>query len=199
MERNRGRATKKVFQFKAEYIHSQLKRHFEAYRDEGGEEVTNYLKRVRAMCIRTMYLVTLDNGDLLLLVRYFCGRYHEAKTLHFDVFRVVYPGQLEWVRSLQDRAIFIGTNQAFSIKAADYSGVRPNSIYFTYGIESYDMGIFTLKDRIITPFNITRNKGQEKVPFLWVAPASQQVLDNSKGGIIYEQSRFEDQIKDIVN
>ena len=37
---------------------------------------------------------------------------------------------MDYVPSLDDRVLFLGFNQSFMLSANDYSGLKPNSIYF---------------------------------------------------------------------
>ncbi|XP_074288945.1 uncharacterized protein LOC141614088 [Silene latifolia] len=202
---DRGRRSKMVFNIRKETLVYQLKRAFE----EQGSEA---LKDLRNKCKTRYYLVSLENGDLLLVVRHYeipegsilCSVPH--KTLHFDVFRVVYSGNLEPVTCLNnDRAIFIGFNQSFCLRASSSPGIRPNCIYFTddvssgnYNVHSrnqwgHDMGIFDMEDGIITPFYPYQDEQEEKkvplsTPLFWVAPllsdiwylAREQDLDEDK-------------------
>ncbi|XP_074297241.1 uncharacterized protein LOC141627944 [Silene latifolia] len=190
--RDRGRRSKMVFNLRQETLVYQLKRAFE----EHGSEA---LKDLRNKCKTKYYLVCLENGDLLLIVRHYEIRRDSHKTLHFDVFRVVYSGDLERVTCLNnDRAIFIGWNQSFCIEASSSPGIRPNCIYFTddisggnYNVHNgnqwgHDMGIFGMEDGNVTPFYPYQDEQEEKkvplsAPIFWVAPLSSNIRSLARG------------------
>lgn len=114
-------------------------------------------------------MVSLDNGDLLLIIRHGkliddddeeddlegvdeeieAGSELHWQTLHFVFFRVNFPQwRLERLTTLGDRSIFVGCKQSLSLWAPNYPGLRPNCIYFTnsdfYGLYREDCGIFDL-------------------------------------------------------
>ncbi|XP_074283021.1 uncharacterized protein LOC141607565 [Silene latifolia] len=191
--RDRGRRSKMVFHITKEMLESELKQAFEK---QGYEALKALGKRWN----RKYYLVTLQNGELLLIVRqyeipkaytYSHTSCEPHKTLQFDVFRVVNPGFLERVTCLDnDRAIFIGWNQSFCIKASSSPGVSPNCIYFTDDISNcedynvhpnnqwgHDTGIYRMEDATISSCYPYLDKEKEMkapipTPLFWVAPLS---------------------------
>ncbi|KAK9684261.1 hypothetical protein RND81_10G197700 [Saponaria officinalis] len=86
------------------------------------------------------YVVALENGDILYIMRHYKENYEEddhsyqkrvSETSSFEVFRVDFNNsKVERVESIGDRAIFIGANDSFSLCTAPYNHLQPNSIYF---------------------------------------------------------------------
>uniref|UniRef100_A0A830C403 KIB1-4 beta-propeller domain-containing protein n=1 Tax=Phtheirospermum japonicum TaxID=374723 RepID=A0A830C403_9LAMI len=87
------------------------------------------------------------------------------KTVGFDVHRIDREGRkLSYMGegSLDGLAMFVGHNHSFAVRAAEYPGLNPNSIYFTdhwfstprrveraYG--GHDIGIFDYENKTISP------------------------------------------------
>ncbi|XP_004298377.1 PREDICTED: F-box protein At2g17690-like [Fragaria vesca subsp. vesca] len=88
--------------------------------------------------------------------------------------------QLNQVESIGDEVLFVGNNYSFSVLASDYPGTcQPNSIYYTDdsmeieldGDAPYDMGIFNLADKSITPLCSSLNHSKRIIqPPFWTIP-----------------------------
>ncbi|KAJ8541905.1 hypothetical protein K7X08_016771 [Anisodus acutangulus] len=143
----------------------------------------------------TLYIV-LSSDDILLVVRHI-GEFvtedgraiHEGecddsicpyRTVKFDVYKMDLNRE-EWleVKSLNDRILFLGGNQSFSVLAKDHPGYKANSIYFTddywdridedYMYGGHDMGVFSLQDGCVKQFCEIGLQKIEPPPF-WVFP-----------------------------
>ncbi|XP_021744170.1 putative F-box protein At3g25750 [Chenopodium quinoa] len=124
------------------------------------------------------YLVESENR-LLLVIR--VRPFHQ--TMFFKVYELnVYNGEAKHVPDLGDRAIFVGWNSSFSIKASSFAhGIKHNSIYFTgdYRIPGdSDAGIFTLADEnihrfddIVKPEHLYENC-YANAPYVWLQDPS---------------------------
>lgn len=115
------------------------------------ERVAPQLRETLGACMK--YLVE-SSGDLLQVARDIKLLEEETcLTVGFTVFR--WREGWEEVRSLGDRAIFIGVNLSVSVRASDMDECRSNCIYFTDdSVEMYslckgggaDMGVYDLED-----------------------------------------------------
>ena len=105
----------------------------------------------------------LTNG-LGLTIIYFQSRIDNWTygTMGFEVFEVdLGGGKWKELKSLGNRALFLGNNSSISVEASDFSGCRANCIYFigsypdTYwsipGGGGRDMGIYNKLDGSIEP------------------------------------------------
>ncbi|XP_059638433.1 uncharacterized protein LOC132280690 [Cornus florida] len=142
--------------------------------------------------IQNNYLVE-SSGDLLLLYRFIANiitnsddlseeqlnRMDEAYwTLGFEVRKFDFDhNKWELVECLGDRALFVGSNQSFSLSTCDHPELMENSIYFTddnfdqfndkYGY--HDNGVFCLGENNIKPYYPSSVKMIDPHP-IWVAP-----------------------------
>ncbi|KAF9597537.1 hypothetical protein IFM89_019451 [Coptis chinensis] len=113
-------------------------------------------------------------GDLLVLFRSVVGHkgaeeandeypHWPHKTVGFKVLKLEFGSPNRWVelKTLGDRALFVGYNSSFSLLASTFSGCKPNHIYFTDNLWGYfqgqhfggqDFGIFNLEDGSIQKF-----------------------------------------------
>ncbi|KAL6210906.1 hypothetical protein ACLB2K_016136 [Fragaria x ananassa] len=109
------------------------------------------------------------------------------ETMSFKVYKLELDNQSSTtltqveVTNIEDQTLFVGDTPSVSVVASDFCGCRPNSIYFTddslnYPIVSieklpqyepegvkYDVGIFSLAERSITPYN-----GRHFGPPFWI-------------------------------
>lgn len=131
---------------------------------------------------------------------------HPYKTVDFDVYRVVEEGEggilsvtrVEEEESLDGVAMFVGMNHSFTLSAAEFPELKPDSIYFThsdaylpdkttwwnssYGKGHYDIGIFNYPNRSFYPCysppqpqpDDQKVEGPADLPLLvWFTPTSQ--------------------------
>ncbi|KAM7267665.1 hypothetical protein ACFE04_009831 [Oxalis oulophora] len=125
------------------------------------------------------YLVESE-GELLVVFRQFGGEFfplnsHSVEisegikylTTSFDVVRLIkkdtkkskHKYKFEQVKTLNDRALFVGSGASFSLPATHFNGCRGDCIYFTDDSSDfysatingagYDMGVYNLRDGII--------------------------------------------------
>uniref|UniRef100_A0A2N9J328 KIB1-4 beta-propeller domain-containing protein n=1 Tax=Fagus sylvatica TaxID=28930 RepID=A0A2N9J328_FAGSY len=90
-------------------------------------------------------------------------------------------GEWKELKSLGDRALFLGYNSSISVEVSDFSGCKANCIYFTEcDCDSYsgipggggkDMGIYNMLDGSIQPHYPGESRC-EITPPLWVVPSS---------------------------
>ncbi|KAM7488409.1 hypothetical protein LguiB_025893 [Lonicera macranthoides] len=166
------------------------------------EPAANHLSRDRDLYSTHCYLVE-SLGDILLVTRY-VGEFvkdgvpiFEAdllsdddnhplvcpyQTLDFKVKKLDFKHK-EWleVRSLGDRALFLGGNHAVSLSAKEHRECKENSIYFTdnywdrmdedYLYGGHDMGVFSLEDGSVTRFFEIDDMKITPPPF-WVVPCT---------------------------
>ncbi|XP_050212371.1 F-box protein SKIP23-like [Mercurialis annua] len=138
------------------------------------------------------YLVS--SGDELLLVTRFLDVEYEFdhpdmephlfyRTTRFDVLRLDLNGP-RWLsmRSLGDKALFIGENSSLSLSASDFPGCMANCIYYTNDysdtnadghVGEHDFGIFKLRDDSTEPlpcYPRNSNSPSQWSSALWVSP-----------------------------
>ena len=131
--------------------------------------------------VEKLYLVESD-GSLLVVQgnRQWLG-HAKSETTEFRVFEVnVNDGSFGKVKSLGDRALFLGDNSSsFSIKASDFKGCKSNCIYFAddfrslgnNGVRSEDVGIFHMQDRKLERFFQFEDRNLQFLAPLWVQPS----------------------------
>ncbi|KAF8412272.1 hypothetical protein HHK36_000233 [Tetracentron sinense] len=138
---------------------------------------------------RNLYIVE-SSGELLVVSRVLTksepveiSRTIYYQTIGFRVFSLDLVKR-KWaeVKSLGERALFLGDSSSMSIVASHYLGCQPNCIYFTddsYGYYSYysdgggkDMGIFNMEDKSIKPhYRIDPSCLCKLAPPMWVVPS----------------------------
>ncbi|KAL3499364.1 hypothetical protein ACH5RR_038457 [Cinchona calisaya] len=135
---------------------------------------------------RESYVVE-SSGELLIVSRDGAGIASYGETYGATNFRVIQLDLIRsrWneLRSLGERAIFVGFNGAFSVDSTNFSGIiRPNCIYFTDDSDEAfrytnshlgggkDMGVYNLEDRKIGRFDDVRSFSLICPP-IWVAPS----------------------------
>ena len=98
------------------------------------------------------YLVESPEGDLLRVIK------HEGGFVIYKLQWFSKNPRWEEVMSLGDVAVFLGDNHSISVRASDFAGCRPNSIYFCQGRSmsnpsdgSVYVFVFSLNDRTVTP------------------------------------------------
>ncbi|KAL3648003.1 hypothetical protein CASFOL_008971 [Castilleja foliolosa] len=159
-------------------------------------------EEIKEFSDRQEYLVMSQQGDLFLVKRYInrcmlpdgsCApvnidnefRY-PAKTVSFDVYKIVWDGDDKGKKVLMDGhldglVMFVGDpSDGIAIQANDANGFKPNSICFTNdnGIfasaHGTDNGIFDYKDKKLSscyyPFDYTSLKDRIMPPPLWFTP-----------------------------
>lgn len=102
------------------------------------------------------------------------------KTNKFRVFNIdVIRGEAKEIKSLGDRAIFVGCNASTSVDASKLVGVKPNHIYFTYdwtslfcqGDDWREIGAYNLEDGAIQSFDQHISGVDSVSPAIWLAPS----------------------------
>ncbi|WMV27820.1 hypothetical protein MTR67_021205 [Solanum verrucosum] len=101
------------------------------------------------------------------------------KTNKFRLFKIdVIRGEAKEIKSLGDKAIFVGCNASISVDSSKLVGVKPNHIYFTYdwiclfcqGDDSREIGAYNLEDETIQPLNQGISGVDPVSPAIWVTP-----------------------------
>ncbi|KAB2598688.1 F-box protein SKIP23-like [Pyrus ussuriensis x Pyrus communis] len=133
-------------------------------------------------CFTTLYLVSVNEEELLMVVRYIDHDYDREKrvTEKFEIFK-----------SLGDVALFLGDNSTVAVLASDIPGCRSNCIYFTHdhdrqttiefgGRGPHDLGVYDLESRIVDsqrPFTFSKLAmkmvGNSIRPPIWIVPTFQ--------------------------
>ncbi|CAA0824546.1 Unknown protein [Striga hermonthica] len=167
---------------------------------------------LKVLCEDYRFLVVAEQSDELFHVRRFVlpcmgpdgtlvdevwynGSFPEDrtpyKTVGFDVHKYdPHTGSLKYMdRTLDGLAFFIGPNDGFALQAADYPGLKPDSIYYTdtrcppewddkpYG--GHDVGIFSYRDETFWPcyYSCDMSKAMKIVPApKWFTPTMQPNL-----------------------
>ncbi|MCD9639985.1 hypothetical protein HAX54_024996 [Datura stramonium] len=102
------------------------------------------------------------------------------KTKKFRVFKIdVTRGEVKEIKSLGDKAIFVGCNASTSVDTSKLAGVKPNHIYFTYdwtnifreGDDWREMGAYNLEDGTIQSFDQDISGADFVSPAIWIAPS----------------------------
>ncbi|XP_027772248.1 F-box protein At2g26160-like [Solanum pennellii] len=103
-----------------------------------------------------------------------------SKTYKFRLFKIdAIKGEAEEIRSLGDKAIYVGCNASIAIDCSKFVGVKPNHIYFTYdwtrvyteGDDSREIGAYNVEDETIEPFNQGISGFNNVSPAIWVTPS----------------------------
>ncbi|KAF2320772.1 hypothetical protein GH714_030636 [Hevea brasiliensis] len=125
-----------------------------------------------------------SSGDLLLVLRYL-GKEGKLwvcpyRTQNFHVYRLD-SNDPNWVEvdNLKNEVLFLAGNHSMSLSAQDFSGFEKNSIYFTgdiwnqmnkdYSYAGYDLGKFSLEEKITKPF-YAFGLGRTGSPSFWIVP-----------------------------
>ncbi|KAL5704027.1 hypothetical protein ACHQM5_022504 [Ranunculus cassubicifolius] len=140
------------------------------------------------------YLVELSGG-LFLIKRFRAHKDSDPLSLNYQTvgFRVLKLNldehKVTEVKSLDGRAVFVGNNSSFSIRASEFLGCKPNCIYFTDdyfegyidveidGIGPQDFGVFSLDDGSIEPYYPMESDMINPAP-VWVEPTLQALYNN---------------------
>lgn len=183
-----------VLDFNAEdVIYCESKGFFYAVNNNG--DVGGFCIGVGGVCEVTMwqsaniipgdlrYLVLLDEQLLLLIrrmssevdLRTYCELY---RTVGFEVYRFheYEPGKVLWepVKSLGDKAVFIGESASLALSASDFPGCKRNCIYFTDDhCKSNDVGMFDIGEECIDPlpcFPEDASLPLQWEPPIWITP-----------------------------
>ncbi|KAB2604476.1 F-box protein SKIP23-like [Pyrus ussuriensis x Pyrus communis] len=145
-------------------------------------------------CFTTLYLVSVNEEELLMVVRYIDHDYDREKrvTEKFEIFKLDYLKR-EWIekKGLGDVALFLGDNSTVAVLASDIPGCRSNCIYFTHdhdrqttiefgGRGPHDLGVYDLESRIVDsqrPFTFSKLAmkmvGNSIRPPIWIVPTFQ--------------------------
>ncbi|XP_038709390.1 F-box protein At2g17036-like [Tripterygium wilfordii] len=130
--------------------------------------------------MRTNYLVKSSGGDLLYICRYI--DWDNAMTLTFKIFTPTNKAKINklyWreIKSLGDDALFLGDSHSLCVKASNFPGCKPNTMYFaphSWDISCYrglhDMGVFNLENGSITPYYHCDQSQRYFPPPFWVVP-----------------------------
>ncbi|XP_057510821.1 putative F-box protein At3g25750 [Actinidia eriantha] len=145
---------------------------------------TNYrvMTRRRNRCAQVAYLVESQEGDLLMVQRFWKNR----KTFEFKVFKLVYLiGKAEeavWahVKNIGDQTLFLGDNHSVSVSTMEFPGCQPNCIYYTDQIHNHippyvchgvdDSGVFNLEDGSIHSHYVPDPSKKQILPPIWFVP-----------------------------
>ncbi|KAJ9681317.1 hypothetical protein PVL29_020277 [Vitis rotundifolia] len=126
------------------------------------------VRRITSLDIRpalplVSYLVESPEGDLLRVIK------HEGGVV---IYKLQWFPKNEEVMSLGlgDVALFLGDNHSISVRASDFAGCRPNSIYFCQRhsmLNPLDGSayVFSLDDGTVTPLY-----PYSQQPLLWISP-----------------------------
>ncbi|XP_059599373.1 putative F-box protein At5g55150 [Vitis vinifera] len=90
-------------------------------------------------------------------------------------------GNVGWVKKkdLGDAALFLGDNHSISVRASDFTGCEPNSIYFAdkedetvwcYPGYPFDMGVYNLKHKSIARDYQLNPSQRSMPPPIWILP-----------------------------
>ncbi|KAF5204793.1 hypothetical protein FRX31_005621 [Thalictrum thalictroides] len=104
--------------------------------------------------------------------------HHVYKAVFFDVYKFDFSTRRwEYLKTLGDYAIFIGSNTTFGVKASDYPSCKPDSIYFTddfkepFGhLTGADMGIYNIEAGTIEPLYEGDDFLSRFSPPVWITP-----------------------------
>ncbi|KAK2983549.1 hypothetical protein RJ640_023083 [Escallonia rubra] len=142
--------------------------------------------------ISTIHLVESIQGDLLMVQRFTelnenqePADVFKCKTVDFKVFKLLRSddqARLTWVQieSIGDQALFLGDNHAVCVSTSEFSGCKPNSIYYT---EHYfdefgyvpcgtddDNGVFDLGNRRLELHYVPDPSHKPLLPAIWIVP-----------------------------
>ena len=127
------------------------------------------------------YLVESPEGDLLRVIKIGDDEDDSMTTIGFMIYKLV--DSLEnpkWsrVRSLGDVSLFLGDNHSTSVRASDFTGCQPNSIFFCDDYFEYyylrggptDIGVCDLHDGTIRRHYSLHSSQKLMPPPLWILP-----------------------------
>ncbi|KAK2983546.1 hypothetical protein RJ640_023080 [Escallonia rubra] len=143
--------------------------------------------------IRTDYLVTTQEGDLLRVQRHLEDYDNEDddwlkyRTSGFKVFKLAQEHSIEQVRqkwtaieSIGDQALFLGDSNSECVLASHFPGCKPNCIYYTeYYYNTYpfvprgaddDVGMFNLETRTFGTHYVPDPAHMPLLPAIWIVP-----------------------------
>ncbi|KAK2983547.1 hypothetical protein RJ640_023081 [Escallonia rubra] len=110
---------------------------------------------------------------------------YKCKTVDFEVFKLLRSNakaRPTWVQieSIGDQALFLGDNHAVCVSTSEFSGCKPNSIYYT---EHYfdelgyvpcgtddDNGVFDLGNRSLELHYVPDPSHKPLLPAIWIVP-----------------------------
>ena len=128
--------------------------------------------------IWSAFLVESIEGDLLWVPKF---RF-KFLTMKFYVYQLAdNGGNVGWVKKkdLGDAALFLGDNHSISVRASDFTGCEPNSIYFAdkedetvwcYPGYPFDMGVYNLKHKSIARDYQLNPSQRSMPPPIWILP-----------------------------
>ncbi|KAK2983545.1 hypothetical protein RJ640_023079 [Escallonia rubra] len=141
--------------------------------------------------IRTNYLVTTQEGDLLRVQRHLEDNDDDDglkyRTSGFKVFKLAQKHSIEQVRqqwtaieSIGDQALFLGDSNSECVLASHFPGCKPNCIYYTeYYYDTYpfvprgaddDVGMFNLETRTFGTHYVPDPAHMPLLPAIWIVP-----------------------------
>ncbi|CAM8991687.1 unnamed protein product [Rhodiola kirilowii] len=131
----------------------------------------------------TTYIIKSTSGDLYAIRR---RAEYDFITVVFKIMKLEFhqeSGELiryNEVNTLDGDAFFIGESDSISVKASDYEGCKPNSIYFIddYWIadgrgsndEVEDSGIYNVEEKSIVRHYVRDPNHRFRPPSIWVQP-----------------------------
>ncbi|KAI5345872.1 hypothetical protein L3X38_013749 [Prunus dulcis] len=91
--------------------------------------------------VQKTYLVVLNDKELLMVLRYITFKDRCRVTTKVEIFELNFD-KYEWVEknTLGDVALFLGDNFSIFVVASNFSGCRPNCIYFDHDYERIERG-----------------------------------------------------------
>ncbi|XP_057462831.1 probable F-box protein At1g44080 [Actinidia eriantha] len=154
-------------------------------RIEVASGATNYRVVIRRdnYCAQVAYLVESQEGDLLMVQRFWKNR----KTFEFTVFKLVYQigeaHEAVWthVKNIGDQALFLGDNHSVSVSTMEFPECQPNCIYYTdqnhnrnppyayHGVDD-DSGVFNLEDGSFHSHYVPDPSEKHILPPIWFVP-----------------------------
>ncbi|XP_074318197.1 uncharacterized protein LOC141654991 [Silene latifolia] len=120
-----------------------------------------------------VYLVVTEgnNSRLFLVIRHLAKKDEvgcETKDIKLLKIDLEGEGEVEYVESIDDQALFIGTNsEPFFISTHNGSGIKSNCVYV-----ADDLGYYDLETKCITPFLSLGDLADVRPQVYWVAPPS---------------------------
>ncbi|KAK2983544.1 hypothetical protein RJ640_023078 [Escallonia rubra] len=141
--------------------------------------------------IRTNYLVTTQEGDLLRVQRHLEENDDDDglkyRTSGFKVFKLAQEHSIVQVRqkwtaieSIGDQALFLGDSNSECVLASHFPGCKPNCIYYTeYYYDTYyfvprgaddDVGMFNLETRTFGTHYVPDPAHMPLLPAIWIVP-----------------------------
>ncbi|KAK9665465.1 hypothetical protein RND81_14G113800 [Saponaria officinalis] len=109
------------------------------------------------------------------------------QTVSFSVYKLGCLNEtFDWLQlsSIGDAALFVGDSYSYCVKASDFSGITPNSIYFTDDFHGFgsvyrnpyqfeganDMGVFLIGDGSLRSHYDPGDTQKHLVPPIWIMP-----------------------------